>query len=206
MFYMDYSNQLVLTGEINSVGEAVMVNVPHSFRLGIEISAGIDILKKLHLGLGATFSRNRIRDFTQYIDEYDSAWNFTGQQQTYLGNTDLSFSPNIVLTGTLTYKPLKNLSFSWNSRYIGKQYVDNTLSLQRSLHAYFINGLAASFSIHPPWMKEIAFTMTINNIFSAKYESNAWVYPYLQSGTYYEANGYFPQAPVNYLFGISLKI
>jgi iron complex outermembrane receptor protein len=69
-----------------------------------------------------------------------------------------------------------------------------------------VNGLGASFAVHPRWMKEIAFTLTISNIFSAKYESNAWVYPYLQSGTYYETNGYFPQAPVNYLIGISLKI
>lgn len=206
LFYMDYRNQLVLTGEINSVGEAVMVNTPHSYRLGIEISAGIDIIKQLHLDIAATFSRNRIRDFTQYIDEYDSAWNFTGQQQAYLGNTDLSFSPNIIFTGTLTYKPLKNLSFSWNSRYIGMQYIDNTSNRQRALHDYFINGLGASFAIHPRWMKEIAFAMTINNIFSSRYESNAWVYPYIQDGTYYESNGYFPQAPVNYLFGISLKI
>lgn len=206
IFYMNYSNQLVLTGEINSVGEAIMVNVPHSYRLGIEISAGIDIVKQLHLDFATTFSMNKIRDFTQYTDVYDSAWNFTGQKSTPLGNTDLSFSPNIVLTGMLTYKPLKNLSFSWNTRYIGKQYIDNTSSSERSLHDYFINSLGASFSIHPRWMKEIAFNMVINNIFSARYESNAWVYPYIKAGSYYESNGYFPQAPANYLLGISLKI
>ena len=206
LFYMDYRNQLVLTGQINSVGEAIMVNVPHSYRLGIEISAGIDILKQLHLDMAAAFSRNKIKDFTQYIDKYDSAWNFKGQQATYLGKTDLSFSPNVVFAGTLTCKPLKNLAVSWNSRYVGRQYIDNTSNRERSLNDYFVNGLGASFAVHPRWMKEIAFTLTVSNIFSAKYESNAWVYPYLQSGTYYETNGYFPQAPVNYLIGISLKI
>ncbi len=206
LFYMDYSNQLVLTGEINSVGEAIMVNVPHSYRLGIEISAGIDLLQQLHLDLAAAFSQNKIKDFTQYIDQYDSAWNFKGQQATSLGKTVLSFSPDIVFAGTLTYKPIKNLSVSWNSRYVGMQYIDNTSNKGRSLHDYFINGLGASFAVHPEWMKEISFSMTISNIFSEKYESNAWVYPYLQSGSYYESNGYFPQAPVNYLFGISLKI
>ena len=206
LYYMNYNNQLVLTGQINSVGEAIMVNVPHSYRLGIEISAGIDIIKQLHLDLAATLSRNKIKDFTQYIDEYDSVWNFKGQQSTYLGKTDLSFSPDVVATGILTCKPVKNLSFSWNARYIGRQYTDNTSDRQRSLHDYFINGLGASYAVHPPWMKEIAFTLTIANIFSTKYESNAWVYPYLQNGKYYESNGYFPQAPVNYLFGITLKI
>jgi len=206
VFYMNYSNQLVLTGQINSVGEAIMVNVPHSYRIGIEISAGMDIIKQLHLDLAATISRNKIRDFTQYIDEYDTAGNFKGQQSTYLGKTDLSFSPDIVLNGTLTYKPIKNLAVSWNSRYIGRQYIDNTSNRERSLNDYFVNGLGASYSVHPRWMKEIAFNLTVNNILSAKYESNAWVYPYLQGGTYYESNGYFPQAPVNYLLGVSLKI
>ncbi|MEI8006708.1 MAG: TonB-dependent receptor [Bacteroidota bacterium] len=206
LFYMDYNNQLVLTGEINSVGEAIMVNVPHSYRLGIEISAGIDIIKQLHFDIAATFSRNKITGFTQYIDEYDSAWNFKGQQSTYLGKTDLSFSPNMVLSGILTYKPVKNLSVSWNSRYISHQYIDNTSNSGRSLNAYFVNGLGAAYAIHPRWMKEIAFSLTISNIFSSKYESNAWVYPYLQGVAYYESNGYFPQAPVNYLVGLSLKI
>ena len=206
LFFMDYRNQLVLTGEINTVGEAIMVNVPHSWRLGIEISAGIDIIKQLHFDLAATFSQNKIKDFTQYTDEYDSAWNFTGQQSAYLGETGLSFSPNITCNGTLTCKPTKNLSVSWNSRYIGMQYIDNTSNRGRSLNAYFVNGLGASWAIHPRWMKEIGFNLTVNNIFSAKYESNAWIYPYLQSGTYHEMNGYFPQAPANVLFGIYLKI
>ena len=206
LFYMNYSNQLVLTGEINSVGEAIMVNVPHSYRLGIEISAGIDIIKQLRFDMAATFSRNKIRDFTQYIDEYDSAWNFKGQQSTYLGKTDLSFSPSMVLSGILTYKPLKNLSVSWNSRYISRQYIDNTSNSGRALNAYFVNGLGAAYAMHPRWMKEIAFSLTVSNIFSSRYESNAWVYTYLQGGAYYESNGYFPQAPVNYLVGISLKI
>ena len=206
LFYMDYRNQLVLTGEINSVGEAIMVNVPHSYRLGIEISAGLDISKQLHFDMAVTISQNKIKDFTQYTDMYDSAWNFMGQQSVYLGKTNLSFSPDITCNGILTYKPVKNLSISWNARYIGKQYIDNTSSNARSLHDYFVNGLGASWAIHPRWMKEIAFNFTLNNIFSALYESNAWVYPYLLGGSYHEMNGYFPQAPVNWLFGVSLKI
>ena len=206
LYYMNYRNQLVLTGEINSVGEAIMVNVPRSYRLGIEISAGIDFIKQLHLDLAATFSMNKIKDFTQYLDVYDSAGRFTGQQSTYLGKTDLSFSPGVIAVGTLVYKPLKSLSFSWNSRYIGRQYIDNTSSRERSLNDYFVNGLSASYAAHPRWMKEIGFALSVNNIFSSKYESNAWVYPYLQGGKYYESNGYFPQALINYLFGIVLKI
>lgn len=206
LFYMDYSNQLVLTGEINSVGEAIMVNVPHSYRLGIEISAGIDIIKQLHFDMAVTLSQNKIRDFTQYTDSYDSAWNFLGQQSVYLGKTNLSFSPDLTCTGILTYKPVKNLSISWNVKYVGKQYIDNTSSNARSLHDYFINGLGASWAIHPRWLKEIAFHLTVNNIFSALYESNAWVYPYLLGGSYHEMNGYFPQAPVNWMLGVSLKI
>ena len=86
------------------------------------------------------------------------------------------------------------------------QYIDNTSSKLRSLNGYFVNGLGASWAIHPRWMKEIAFTLAVSNLFSAKYESNAWVYPYLQGGSYHDLNGYFPQAPANVMFGVGIRI
>ena len=93
---MDYRDQLVLTGQINSVGEAIMVNVPHSYRLGIEISAGIDFIKQLHLDLAATFSRIRSGILPNIVDVYDSAWRFTGQQSTYLGQDRSFLLPRIL--------------------------------------------------------------------------------------------------------------
>jgi iron complex outermembrane receptor protein len=206
LYYMNYLNQLVLTGKINSVGEAVMTNVPHSYRSGIEVTAGANIFKWLKWDLTTTLSANKIRDFTEYTDEYDASGNFIGQKSQFLGKTDISFSPGIILQDNLTFIPVKNLTLTLISRYIGKQYVDNTSDNDRALDAYFLNNILAGYTIRTKWIKEIGFNLAVNNIFSNKYETNAWVYPYYMDGQLYETNGYFPQALVNFLFGITIKV
>ncbi|MCX6267242.1 MAG: TonB-dependent receptor, partial [Bacteroidetes bacterium] len=207
LFYMDYRNQLVLTGEINSVGEAVMVNVPHSYREGVEISAALELFsRKITWNVNATLSSNKINDFVQYIDQYDPDWNYLGQQSNFPGKTCLSFSPGIIASSVISYKPFKQLSFSLNSKYVGRQYIDNTSSEERSLKGYFINGAGVMYSLKTKIFEEITFNLAVNNVFSVKYESSAWVYPYYTGENYNEYNGYFPQALINFLFGITLKI
>jgi len=205
-YYMNYKNQLVLTGEINNVGEAIMVNVPHSHRLGMEISAGISLFKKLYWDINATFSMNKIKDFTSYVDNYDSTGNFTGQIQEYLGTTDLSFSPGIVASSLLTYRPVTGLSVSLISKVVGRQYIDNTSNKERSLNAYFVNGLSVGYTIKAKPFREIGFRLLINNLFNCRYESNAWVYQYYYNHQHFEESGYFPQALINFLIGVTIKI
>jgi iron complex outermembrane receptor protein len=206
LYYMNYFNQLVLTGKINSVGEAITSNVPHSYRTGIEITAGANIFKWLKWDVTSTLSMNKIRDFTEYTDVYDASGNLTGQQSQLLGKTDISFSPAIILQDNLTFIPLKNLSLTLISRYIGKQFIDNTSNNDRVLNAYLVNNILAGYSIRTKWIKEIGFSLAVNNIFSNKYETNAWIYPYYMGGKLYESDGYFPQALINFLLGITLKV
>ena len=207
VYFMDYRNQLVLTGEINNVGEAVMVNVPHSFRQGVEISAMVKLFSgKLLWNISTTISRNKIRDFRQYIDLYDADWNFLGQQINSLGTTDLSFSPWLTAGSVITFKPAEQFSISLNSKYTGRQYIDNTSNEGRSLGGYFLNGIGAAYTVKTKLIEEIGFNLAVNNLFNVKYESNAWIYPYYVGESYQEYNGYFPQAMINFLFGITLKI
>jgi iron complex outermembrane receptor protein len=206
IYYMNYLNQLVLTGKINSVGEAIMTNVPHSYRTGIEITAGANIFKWLRWDINSTMSVNRIRDFTEYTDIYDTNWNLVGQQSLYLGETNLSFSPGIILQNNIVLIPLKNLEVILTSRYTGKQFIDNSSNGNRVLNPYFVNNVSAGYIIRTKWIRQIGFNMAVNNIFSNKYETNAWVYPYYREGKLYESNGYFPQALISFLFGITLKI
>ena len=196
---MNYLNQLVLTGKINSVGEAVTTNVPHSYRTGIEITAGANIFKWLKWDITSTLSMNKIRDFTEYTDVYDASGNLTGQQSQFLGKTDISFSPGIIFQNNLTFIPVKNLSLTLTSRYIGKQFIDNTSNNDRILNDYLVNNIMAGYTIRTKWIKEIGFSLAVNNIFSNKYETNAWIYPYYMGGKLYESDGYFPQALINFL-------
>jgi iron complex outermembrane recepter protein len=205
-YYMNYNDQLVLTGQINNVGEAIMTNVPKSYRTGIEINAGAIITKWLIWNFTSTLSKNRIGSFTEYVDAYDSNYNFTGQKVFDLGETTLSFSPSVLFTNSFTFKPVRNSYITLTSKYVGNQYIDNTSSSARMLQSYFVNGITAGYSLKTKALREIGFNLAINNIFSAKYESNAWVYSYYVNNSRLEENGYFPQALINVLFGITFKI
>jgi len=201
LYYMDYNDQLVLTGEINNVGDPIMVNVPKSYRAGIETTAGAYILKNLQWNANASFSRNKILDFTEYIDNWDTG----GQDSKFLGTTDLSFSPDLIINNIFNYEPLKNLNFILSSKYVGKQYIDNTSSNHRKLDPYFINNLIIRYDIKTTIIKNIGISFMINNLFSAKYEANAWIYRYIYEGKEQYMDGYFPQAGINFMAGLNLQ-
>ena len=200
-YYMYYKDQLVLTGDINDVGSAIMTNVDKSYRLGLEISAGFKLFKKLEISTNATISKNKINDFTEYVDNWDT-W---GQETKKLGETDLSFSPDIIVNNKISYILFKNLKAEFISKFVGKQYVDNTSNNDRVIDPYFVNDLKISYNFKTKVVKEIGFNLLINNIFNHEYESNAWVYRYTVGGQEYIMDGYFPQSGINILGGISLK-
>ncbi|MBP6977222.1 MAG: TonB-dependent receptor [Bacteroidales bacterium] len=201
-YLMDYDNQLVLTGEINNVGDPIMVNVPESYRTGLEAGLAVRILKNLTLDANLSLSRNKILDFTEYVDNWD-----TGSQDAhYLGLVDLSFSPALIANNRITYQPLKGLSLSFLSKYVSRQYIDNTESETRRLDPYFVNHLLIDYSFHTKWIDEIGINLMVNNIFNAKYETDAWVYRYVYEDQYLMMNGYFPQATLNLMAGVRFDL
>ncbi len=202
LFFMDYNHQLVLTGEINDVGAPIMNNVKDSYRAGIEFVAGIFPVDRVRWDMNLTFSRNRIRDYTDYVDDWD---NWPVQVSTNLGESDLSFSPAIVGGSKIRYEPFKGLSVALLSKYVGKQFIDNTSSDSRILEPYLVNDLHIRYVIRPGFLKEIGFNLMLNNILNEKYETNAWVYRYYYGGTEYKADGYYPQAGFNFMAGMTLK-
>lgn len=204
IYYMSYKDQLVLTGEINDVGNPIMTNVDESYRLGLELSAGIKIFKNLRIGGNATLSQNKISNFTEYVDNWDN-WETGEQDVNNLGETDLAFSPNIVANTNITYNAFKNFSAEFLSKYVGKQYIDNTSNINRSIDPYFVNDLKLTYTLKTNLIKEIGLSILINNIFNHEYESNAWVYRYITGGEEYVMDGYFPQAGINIFGGITLK-
>ena len=201
LYYMDYKDQFVMTGKINNVGTPIMINVPESYRAGIEIVTGVNFLKIIDWQINATFSQNKIKNFVSYVDN----WSTWSQVQDTLGTTDISFSPVTILSSDISISPINNLKLSLFSKYVGKQFIDNTSNDERSLNAYFVNNLSIYYTIETSFIKQIDFMLTLNNIFNEKYETNAWVYRYYYEDTEYEMNGYFPQAEFNFMFGFNLK-
>jgi iron complex outermembrane receptor protein len=151
--------------------------------------------------VNATFSRNKVRDFVEFVDDWDNG----GQQSLDLGTTNLAFSPNVVSNSNLSWILFRNMELRLLSSYVGKQFIDNSSSNDRMLDAWFVNNLNFTYSVHLAFLKEVRFHLQINNLFNEEYESNAWVYSYILGGERYKMDGYFPQAGTHFMAGIDFR-
>ena len=185
-YYMNYVNQLVLSGQINMVGEFIKMNSGKSYRLGIELGTVAKVSEKLNLIGNLTLSQNRNVDFK--IEENTSVTN--------LGNTQISFSPNIIANAIVQYKPVKGLQLNVNNQYVGKQYLDNTETKELQLKDYFLTDFNAQYEFKIA-KQEVSVQFLLNNIFNRKYVNNGFVY---------EGSYYYAQAGRNFMLGFSFKI
>ena len=201
-YLMSYQNQLILTGEINDVGAPIMTNVDNSYRTGLELMAGLKLTEKLKWGVNLTLSKNKIKDFTDYVDDWDNG----GQIATKLGTTDLAFSPEMIANSQLSWIAAKGLNISLQSYSVSKQYIDNTSSNDRKLNGYFLNNLKFTYNVPQKFAKEFNLHLMISNLFDTKYENNAWVYSYVLGGERFSMDGYFPQAGINFMAGLDIKL
>ncbi|GAB3707102.1 TonB-dependent receptor [Spirosoma flavus] len=201
LYYMDYKNQLVLSGQLNDVGAYNRINIPVSYRAGIELEAGVRLAKQLRWNVNATFSRNRVQNFTEYLDNYDDGTQVARQYS----QTDISFSPNLIAGSQLMYTPVKGLELSLLSKYVGRQYLDNTSNEGRIINAYFTNDIRAIYTLKPSFAQEIAVTFLCNNVLNTLYESNGFAYTYFSEGKVVNENYYYPQAGRNILVGLRLR-
>ncbi len=215
IYNMRYKNQLVLTGQINDVGAYTRTNIDRSYRKGLEIEATYKTNNKIIWGGNITLSENKIVEHTAYIDNWDT-W---GQEEINYSNTNLAFSPNIIWASFFNYKPTKKISVDLISKYVGKQFIDNTSSEYRMLEDYLVNNLRISYSWENKTFKDTRLSLQINNLLNNKYVSNAWVYRFIADGwdpresdpyvnedgeRGYNMAGYFPEATRNYLLGLTL--
>ncbi len=200
-YFMDYKNQLVLTGKINDVGAPVMENVDNSYRAGMELQGGWKISRLLLWNVNATFSRNKIKNYTEFVDNWDEG----GQSAFDRGTTDIAFSPAVIANSQLVFSPAKNLNFRLGSSYVGKQFIDNSSDNDRVLEAYFVNNLKMDYSFKTSLFNEITLHFQVNNLLNEEYESNAWVYSYIYEGVRNKMDGYFPQAGRHFMASIDVK-
>ena len=197
---MDYDDQLVATGQVNDVGAPLRENVESSYRAGIEIQAGVLILKKLNWETNLTFSQNKIADFNYLV--FDFSGNII--ENTEMKDTDISFSPEIIANSTLNYNVNRVIDLAWTARYIGEQFLDNTSSSDKMLDAYFVNDFRAEINIPTKLLKRVQLIAMVNNVFSENYASNGYTYSYY-SGSVVTENFVFPQAFRNYMLALNLK-
>lgn len=183
-YYMDYQNQLVLSGRINNVGEFIRQNVDKSYRLGIELSAQSRLSDKIQLGANLSLSQNKIKEINSVQNNTDVV----------LKDSDISFSPNIIANGNVVYSPFKNFNLGVTAQYVGKQYLDNLETADNQLKDYLVPDFNMSYKL-PFQKQDVTLRFLLNNFTNTKYVNNGFSGPY-----------YFAQAGINFLFGVSLKL
>jgi iron complex outermembrane receptor protein len=195
-YFMNYQDQLVLTGAVNSTGDAIRTNVESSYRLGVETMLNVQISKRLVWSGNVTLSQNRIQNFKERMTDYDTY----DQIVINHGNTDIAYSPSVIYGSTLTYT-LGALEASLLRKYVGKQYLDNTSDDARSLAAYNTHDIRLKYTLK----KGPVFTLLLNNVMNEQYSSNGYTYSYRYGGATTTENFYYPQAGFNFLLGASIR-
>lgn len=201
LYYMDYTNQLVLTGAIDDVGAPIRATSGKSYRLGVEIDAQITITDQLSLLPNVAISDNKNKDFVTSRD--GSLVN--------LGNTNISFSPTVIAGNSISYVPMPNLQLAFLSKYVGEQYMGNIDSEVSKLDAYFTNDLNVNYTLNNvPFAKEVVLSGLVNNLFNVEYVSNGYFFTFDDDFsnppvvTTIEGAGFYPQAKINFLVGATV--
>ena len=212
-YYMSYDNQLVLTGALNDVGDQIRSNVKSSYRKGLEFDGHFKFNNWLSWSATASLSSNIVKNFEQSLTDYDN-----GAQVNYeLSRANIAFSPDVIASSEISFRPLEDGEIAFISKYVSRQYLDNTSNTDpagygpsdptsnRYLNAYFVNGLRLGYNFSIKSVKNIGLTLLINNLLNEKYESNGATYPDIESGKVVNYNYFFPQAPTNFLLGLNVK-
>ncbi|MBE7659756.1 TonB-dependent receptor [Tenacibaculum finnmarkense] len=198
IYFMDYQNQLVLTGEIDDTGDALRSASGNSYRVGVEMDANIRVNDKFSIGQNVSVSQNKNVDFfTNRNDKLQE-----------LGNTNIANSPNIVTGNSLTYQASENLQLAFLSKFVGEQYLSNTDTEASKLSNYFTSDFNIMYELKTKSIfKSIVFTGVVNNVFDKQYVDRGYIYldTWSKAGTTTEIQGYYPQATINFLAGVTFK-
>lgn len=210
LYYMLYDNQLVQTGKLSDIGYKLMENVKSSYRVGVELEAGIPIVANtLRVDANATISRNKIRNYTAYYNVYDENWSFIEQKAENFASTNISYSPSLVGSFSVVYTPASIWRFNLTGKYVCKQYLDNTSNENRSLDAYFVSNFSAGYLFGTKNWGKIALDFFVNNLFGTEYSANG----YASQSFFRKDNidvpnnyvGYYPQATRNFMLRLTIS-
>ncbi|MEX2574226.1 MAG: TonB-dependent receptor [Balneolaceae bacterium] len=200
LYYMDYEDQLILTGAVNDVGAYVRENVSDSYRTGIELQAYLRLAPAFSWEGSMTISRNKIPEYSHFLDDFDAG----GQQELEYEDTDIAFSPSLISNSTLGYNR-DEWSAALVSKYVSRQYLDNTGNRERSVDPYFIHDLRVGYSLDRiPGISSADIILQVNNLLDRNYVSNGYTFGWIAGESEQHFNYYFPQAGRNVLVKVTI--
>ena len=205
-YYMDYTDQFVQTGAVSDIGEALTTNIKDSYRMGVELQAGVNATPWLTIEANAALSQNKILDFDEVVEDWDN-----GTTTIHYDNSTLAFSPSAIINGFVTFHH-KGFAATWHSNYVSRMYLDNTQNLDRSLPGYSTSNVSLSYSLKPKKVvKEAVFKINLNNVFDKHYAASGWVYSAIcdsyghpNDNRYYQI-GFIPMAGFNVMGNLTIR-
>jgi len=201
LYFMEYDNQLVLTGKINDVGAATRENVKKSFRRGVELEGATILNKKLEVAGNINYSMNKVLDYVEYIDNW-----LTGEQESFsYEQSNLAFSPDYIFSGVVTYSPIQSLNINAMIKSVGSQYLDNSESEARQLDAYNLADISAEYSFRA-FDLECELSVLVNNLFDTDYAPNGYTFGGKLPKGRQSYNYVYPQAGRNFFTKLVVKI
>ena len=221
LYYMDYNNQFVQTGAVSDIGEALTTNIKDSYRMGVELQAGVSPTKWLTIEANAALSQNKIKDFDEVVENWDdwegntdangNDYDGDGYDVIHYDNTTLAFSPSAILNGFVTFHH-KGFEATWHTNYVSRMYLDNTQNLDRSLPAYSTSNVSLGYTLKPKKVvKEAIVKVNFNNIFNKRYAASGWVYSAIcdsyghpNDNRYYQI-GFIPMAGFHVMGNLTLR-
>ena len=206
LYYMDYTDQFVQTGAVSDIGEALTTNIKDSYRMGVELQAGVSPTKWLTIEANAALSQNKIKDFDEVVEDWDN-----GTTTIHYDNSTLAFSPSAILNGFVTFHH-KGFEATWHTNYVSRMYLDNTQNIDRSLPAYSTSNVSLGYTLKPKKVvKEAIFKVNFNNIFNKRYAASGWVYSAIcdsyghpNDNRYYQI-GFIPMAGFHVMGNLTLR-
>ena len=208
LYYMDYDNQLVQTGELSEIGEPLTTNIKDSYRTGVELTASWQVFRFLTIEGNAALSINRLKDFTEMASvDWDDSF-----RPVRYDDAPLAFSPSCILNGFVRFRK-DGFEAVWHTDYVSRQYLDNTGNKDRSLPGYSFSDISLSYTMSLPGLKvkEAVFGVRMGNVFNSHYATSGWVYSSILEGynhpdsnRYYQI-GFIPMAGRSLMGSLSVK-
>ena len=206
LYYMGYKDQFVQTGELSDIGENLTTNIKDSYRMGIELQAGIDPTPWLTIEGNAALSKNKIKDFDEVVEDWDN-----GSQTIHYDNSTLAFSPSAILNGFVNLH-YRGAQLTWHTNFVSRQYLDNSENADRSLPCYSVSNASLSYTLKPKKvLKEAILGLNFNNIFSRRYAASGWVYSAIcdsyghsNDNRYYQI-GFIPMSGFTMMGNVTLR-
>lgn len=208
LYHMLYRDQLVLNGRLNDVGEYIRVNVPNSYRLGVELQAGYAVTPRFTLAANLALSQNRVKSYDEFLDDYDENFGYLGQVVVKREDTPLAFSPDVMGSAEISYDLLSSnehkLTTTLLGKFIGRRYLDNSGDEANSIDPLFYSDARIQYTIDLARLPKFRVKFQVNNLLDELYVANGWSYRYRLAGAETLQQGFYPQATRNFLLGLGI--